>query len=291
MHKYLRSIGFGNLSRIEDQDKIIQDVLSHYDFKKVVEDENHAMFAEISKEYGMDIGITVCGVYDEDNLFHMEYYYPYFWGTQVTSYEEISVDRHTAAESFAAACNDSRVGTTMIFYVTNAAEYIDVREKGIWKETQTSVSLSGLALNGSVLLPVSSALKAPAVDPVQAEKKNSLYEAAENGDQEAIESLTMEDIDTYNMLSRRVRHEDVYTIVDSYFMPYGMECDLYNILGDITDVNSVHNPVTGERVYCLGLNCNDIPLDVCISEKDLTGEPEAGRRFKGNIWLQGRINF
>ena len=28
-----------------------------------------------------------------------------------------------------------------------------------------------------------------------------------------------------------------------------------------------------------------------INEKDLYGEPQVGRRFKGSIWLQGYINF
>jgi len=40
------------------------------------------------------------------------------------------------------------------------------------------------------------------------------------GDETAIESLTIEDIDTYSKISRRIRREDVFTIVDSCFMPY-----------------------------------------------------------------------
>lgn len=39
------------------------------------------------------------------------------------------------------------------------------------------------------------------------------------------------------------------------------------------------------------LECNDMDLDICINEKDLLGEPDVGRRFKGVIWLQGNINF
>ena len=101
----------------------------------------------------------------------------------------------------------------------------------------------------------------------------------------------MEDYDTYTMLSHRVQNEDIYTIVDSYFMPYGMECDLYNIMGDITSCEEVRNHATGEKMYELGVLCNDVPLDVCINEKDLTGEPEVGRRLKAIIWLQGRLNF
>lgn len=45
------------------------------------------------------------------------------------------------------------------------------------------------------------------------------------GDEEARESLTLEDIDTYSMISRRIVHENLFTIVDTYFMPYGKVCE------------------------------------------------------------------
>ena len=54
----------------------------------------------------------------------------------------------------------------------------------------------------------------------------------------------MEDIDAYTMIARRIQHEDVYTIVDSYFMPYGLECDLYNVMGEITECRPVKNRQT-----------------------------------------------
>ncbi len=41
----------------------------------------------------------------------------------------------------------------------------------------------------------------------------------------------------------------------------------------------------------MNIECNDMYFDICINEKDLMGVPEEGRRFKGSIWLQGRINF
>ena len=115
MHKFLRSIGFSRLRELDDLSRLIQDVLVHYDFKKTAVDEDGHLFAEISKEFAPDIGVTVCGIYDNENLFHMEYLFPFFWGSQVTSYEEIAVERHLATESFAGACDDMRVGTTLIF--------------------------------------------------------------------------------------------------------------------------------------------------------------------------------
>ena len=291
MHKYLKSIGFTNLDQKSELDKLLADVRDHYDRKKIVENEDHHLFAEISKEYGYDCGITVCGEYDEDENFQMEYYFPYFSGSQITSYEEIVVERHAGKESYAGACDDMRVGISLIYYLLNAGDYMNVRQNGMLRERQTSLTLSGLAASGTILLPVSKNVEQKEADKKLSQQRNSLIAAARNGDEDAMESLTMEDIDMYTMISRRIQHEDVYTIVDSYFMPYGIECDQYNLMGEITDCNTTVNSQTGEKLYQLGLMSNDIPLDICINEKDLLGSPEVGRRFKGVIWLQGMINF
>ena len=83
--------------------------------------------------------------------------------------------------------------------------------------------------------------------------------------------------------------EDVLSIVKSTFMPYGIESDQYSILGEIIDYTKVENSYTKETMYELKLVCNDLHFDVCINEKDLLGEPEIGRRFKGNVWMQGSL--
>ena len=115
--------------------------------------------------------------------------------------------------------------------------------------------------------------------------------AARQGDAEAIESLTLEDIDTYAAVNQRILKEDLFSIVDTLFMPYGLECDHYQVMGNIKDVEKAVNKYTKETIYQLRLECNDMNLDVCINKEDLLGEPEVGRRFKGTIWLQGHINF
>ena len=65
--------------------------------------------------------------------------------------------------------------------------------------------------------------------------------AAKNGDPAAIQGLTLDDIDTYSKVSRRLITEDVFSIVDTYMMPYGAECDLYSILGTIIEVRKTYN--------------------------------------------------
>ena len=93
------------------------------------------------------------------------------------------------------------------------------------------------------------------------------------------------------MVSRRILNEDIFSIVETYFMPYGIECDMYSVLGDILNYEVVENSYTKEKIVIMTINCNDLIFDVCINEEDLMGEPKVGRRFKGNIWLQGKIAF
>ena len=60
---------------------------------------------------------------------------------------------------------------------------------------------------------------------------------------------------------------------------------------EILSYKKVRNKRTQESVYQMKILCNDVEMDVCINEADLLGDPDEGRRFKGNLWLQGAINF
>lgn len=290
MHKFLSSIGFSKVKNKKDLDEVLKDVLENYDTKKIVDDGKHPPFVEISKEYAYDCGITVCGEYDADGEFQMEYYHPYFTGGQIATYEEVTVERHASQQSYAGGCDDLRLGITLIFYVINTADYLESRKTECDPTVRPPLRLSGLASEGMILLPVKKDPEKAAREKDSWKQKSSLLAAARDGDEEAIESLTMEDIDTYAMISRRIAREDVLTIVDNYFMPYGLECDQYSILGEITDVSRTVNARSGERLLQISVLCNDVPLDICMNAKDLMGEPEVGRRFKGQIWLQGIIS-
>lgn len=291
MHSYLKSVGFLDIAGKKDLDIILKDVISNYDEKIVVEESKGHLFTELSKLYGSNFGITVCGEYDEENVFHMEYYFPYFRGTGTSMQEEVIIEKHGGKESFAGACDDMRVGVTVIFYMQNAGEYLTQRSKGNYSRGVHGVALSGLAKKGKILLPV---MKQEGQEQKKRENtvnRGRLIAAAKNGDEEAMENLTIEDMDTYSMISERVMHEDVYSIVESCFMPYGMECDLYHIMGEILECSKVRNTRTGEQIYVMRIDCSDIEMDICINENDLMGAPEIGRRFKGVVWLQGYVDF
>ena len=285
MHKFLRAIGFSDITK-KDLDILIEEIKERPELMKVTTDSEGNEFGEFSREFAPNMGIIVRGSYLEDDSFEVEYYTPYFLGSQVTTQEPIDIEKHSEKESYAGVCDDPRIGVTLIFYLQNVADYLSER-KAHSSDVNGGALLAGLSVDGKILLPeVKKAVKAGR--PNQTDRSQLISEARD-GDEDAIESLTLEDMDTYSMLSKRVMNEDILTIVSSCFMPYGIESDQYSVLAEIVDLLEIENSLTSDIIYCMKLKCNDMVFDVCINKKDLMGEPEIGRRFRGNIWMQGTV--
>lgn len=290
MHKFLRSVGFSGITK-EELEVIFQKIIEHPTVQKVAEDSEGNEFAELSKEFGDFFGISLRGTFDEEDTFHLDYYYPYFFGSTVSTQEKPEVEKHAEKESYAGICDEVRVGVTLIFYLQNVVDYLAEKHNRLFQRQKKGVVLSALSTDGKILFPINKDEKKHKQIEEQKTERNNMIAAARNGDESAIENLTLEDIDTYSLLSRRIMREDILSIVENYFMPYGIESDQYAILGDIMDCKLLQNEYTGENIYVLDLVCNDIPFSVCINQKDLFGEPAVGRRFKGTIWLQGSICY
>ena len=174
-------------------------------------------FCEYQKEYGAGIGIAVYGDMDIHEQFHMQYYYPYFIGTGITSYADVYIEKRMDRESYVGICEDMKIGISLIFYMQNVVEYLKER-----KRTESikykSVTLSGLCDGGTVLLPVRKDKRQEKQQKEEVHNRMMLMSAARTGDPAAIESLTLDDIDTYSKVSRRLISEDVFTIVMAYLL-------------------------------------------------------------------------
>ena len=291
MHDYLRAIGFSQIKENKDVRELLKVVMLHPTAEFVTSDK-HSVFGEKVKEFSSRMGISVRGEYDEDGNFHTSYYFPYFKGSQVTMNEEITIEKQPDKDDYSGVCDHIKLGVSLIFQLLNITDYMDHLQFNNTSVFQNvPVCLSALSTSGKVILPI---LHTPS-DVCKTKdaniKRERMIAAAREGDQEAIESLTMEDIDTYAEISRRVKQEDILTIVESYFMPCGISCDQYGIMGDILTVEKVQNTMTGEWIYMLTIECNSIVFDLCINEKDLMGEPLPGRRFRGNVLMQGMVDF
>ena len=160
--------------------------------------------------------------------FRIEYYIPYFYGHGITSREQTEVQKHAEKESYAGICDEVRLGVSLIFYLQNVAEYLN--EEHFPRIVGRSVTLSALSISGKIILPMMKNEKQKKTIQKNMQNRNHLIAAARDGDEDAIENLTLADMDTYSMLSRRIAYEDVLSIVDTCFMPYGVESDQYSVI-------------------------------------------------------------
>lgn len=291
MHQYLKAIGFDNINTRYDLKELMEDVEAGFTHQTIVSYRPGEDFCELRREYGQCIGVSLCGELDDDDNFYPDYYFPYFEGSGISTYADIAIERKIEKEQYVGMCEDSKIGISLIFTLQNGIEYMRERQAGFTAGVTTSVTLSGLALSGMILLPVLKDERRLKSEQEASDNRKMLLNAARNGDQSAIETLTLDDIDIYSQVSRRLANEDVFSIVDTYFMPYGVECDLYSIMGEILAVRHRTNSATGVELYQMKLNVNEMQFDVCVPAEEVMGEPEIGRRFKGTIWLQGYINF
>lgn len=291
MHQYLKAIGFGNFSTKKELKKILGQVEKKFTHQTIISYNQSADFCEFRKDFGQGIGIALYGEMDENENFDADYYSPYFQGSGITTYSEVIVEKRIDREQYVGICEDPKVGISLIFTLKNGIDYQKESQLGGMSKLNTSVTFSGLALSGKILLPVQKSQNQIKSVNEASDNRRNLLNAARNGDQNAIETLTLDDIDIYSQVSRRLLYEDVFTIVDTYFMPYGVECDIYSIMGEILSVKEAENLITKEKLYQLRLDVNELQFDICVPKKEVLGEPEIGRRFKGNIWLQGEINF
>lgn len=325
MHRYLRAIGFSKIKKREQLQNLINEVVesnlkksntdvllkdknavnknqknsekeniekkeyyNHIDFAL---DEDDRVFAELYLDFVHGAGICVRGEFDEDNRFLYEYYFPYLTGVNVSSTEDISIERQAEKESYAGVCDDIKVGVSLIFYLQNMIPYKRLNALKLLPVQGTSLILSAMSVSGTIMMPIIKNEYQKRRSKKATSDRNELIAQARMGNEEAIESLTLEDMDTYSTISRKIQKEDVFTLVDTYFMPYGVECDQYSVLGEITAVRIDKNRISDEEVVFMTVECNELTIEICINKEDLYGEPAVGRRFKGTIWLQGYIAY
>lgn len=298
MHLYLKAVGLGSINTRREYDKLIKQIIKESIEKGTVMYSDIPYLpgdkvfpAQIKHYFNKVCGLSINGFYDpKRKSFKLDYVFPFLDGS-VESYEsEVSIGRKTEREAFNALCDEPGRGIALIFHLSNPIDYL--MSKPIMADfNDKTVRIAAMANEGTVLLPVNKSEHQ--IDKCRAATaaRNNLINLAKKGDTAAIDNLTIEDLDTYTDIYKRMHNEDVFTIVDSSFMPSGFECDSYSVVGNIVESRLLSNNYTGEDVYVMTLECNDIVFDMCINARDLIGEPAEGRRFKGRIWLQGQVEF
>ena len=162
------------------------------------------ILAEFCEDFAKDMGIAVCGEFDANDRFTYDYFYPYLRGSGISSCEDITVERHADKESYAGICDDIKVGVSLIFYLQNMVPYVKAQHTNLLPIRGTTLTLSGLSVSGRILLPISKNDRQKQKIQKASMNRNQLIAAARQGDESAIESLTLEDMDTYTSISKKI---------------------------------------------------------------------------------------
>lgn len=291
MHTYLKAIGFKQISNIKQENILLNNIIDNPQSKKLVANpyDRELLYAELTTEFMPGIGIKIIGQYDDNEKFHMEYYFPYVEGRFASVKEECYIGKKMDNTSYSGLCEDDRIGVSLIFHLINSVDYIaNINEK--MESDPKNVRISALCSDGIIMLPTIYSSQA-AQDTEETLKHVKMVAEAKNGNTEAIEKLTLAEMNTYSQIGRRIADEDVFSIVETSLIPYGMEAEVYKILGIILEMKLHVNPILKEEVYQLKVKCNGVVFDIAVNKDDLAGEPMVGRRFRGIVWLQGVVEF
>lgn len=291
MHSYLKAIGYSDIITQGDMENLIMDSLSHADEKNESKITDNTINIEYIRYVSERVGVIIRGEQDLTGKFHFSHIAPFLRGiVESCKGEEIYINKKIEADAFTGMCDDVRLGVSMIFYIQNVADYYKFASTSK-QNSMGTVHLAALAREGKVLLGTQNRVLSKVLNDKNDEAKHKLIEEARNGDQDAIQTLTLNDIDKYAIISERIKNEDVFSIVETSFVPFGSESDVYSVLCHILAARQQFNTETGEKIWIMDCVCNNVRLEICINAADLIGMPMPGMRFRGTIWLQGRIEF
>lgn len=290
MHSYLKAIGFSKLKDRAELEELFRMIIDNPTSRNEFIKENGKVFVEIEKKVSKNMGIIIRGEESVNGQFYIEHYFPVFYSNIVSTKEEITINKKVDADAYTGMAEDIRLGVSLIFYLQNVVEYFEAC-KVVKESIPFPMKLSALSLKGKILLPIEKTEPTQKNTVTDIQYRRQLINEAKKGNQEAIDSLTIDDIDLYAAISRRVKREDLYSIVETSFTPYGSESDNYTVLGTIVDIETEINEISKEEIYNLTVSCNDLILQLCVNKEDVLGEPMIGRRYKGHIWLQASIDF
>jgi hypothetical protein len=268
----------------------IIDKASYRAFLQNAEDDEY-LFSEMRMDLGDGYGVMLTGNFCGEQEFEFESLIPFVENPGISTYEESSVETRTDGASYAGLCDDLNVGAPIIYRLLNGVEFLRSGAQEIDLIPGVPLSLSGLSVEGTVMLPIYKTEQERRAARDIASRRRRTMSKARQGDQNAMNDLNTEERNTFTILYDRMDQEDLFTLVDTYFIPTGVECDLYSIVAEIRSCEMTVNPITLDQVCVLTLAIDELSFTIAINQKDLLGEPLPGRRFKGIVWLQGILRF
>ena len=289
MESPIAAVGFSKTDSEYKIEDIVGEILDSPTKQIASRMENSDILAEYSKIFAEDIYVMVRIVVkagQKDTKIQVEQCEPFVDSHHVIQVEDLVVECIDDEYTYYAVCEEKETGMQFIFWLHNVVEYIEALET---KKTFNEIKIAGLAMEGTVILPIEKNEEEEEVEKEERQKLKAMIQKAREGDEEAKEKLEQEERELDEQLKERMLEEDFLSIMSGYFVPTTLVDATYAVLGEITEIKVKKNKKTGEGMYLFVLNVNDMPLEIVVNKKTLVGEPSVGMRFMGTCWLQGNI--
>ena len=153
MHKYLRAIGFSKYNKKRELRPLLDLVIQSSTASSLIT-EGDEVYGHISRAFGDRFGLRLYGEYGKGQAFEPEYYFPYADSDVVSTTVPCVVERHADKNSYGGMCEEPMIGVSLIFYLSNGLEYMRRVKNKQESSRITGVSLTGLCLDGKILLPL-----------------------------------------------------------------------------------------------------------------------------------------
>ncbi|MCT4545050.1 MAG: DUF3881 family protein [Vallitalea sp.] len=289
MEKYLNAVGFKKYVQDQQVKEVIQQVINNPTEKYISNYCEDKIKIELCKKYDDELGIIIRGELDEKEEIKILAVIPYKKGNIIMDINEVDVINTDDKDDYYVYFEDEKTGNPITFYLQNVVDYLDIKDDE--KVYIENIKLVALSIEGTVILPVEKEDVDVILEKEEEKWRASLLELAREGDEEAIGLLESDAKQAAELFKQRCQQEDLLTILEGYFIPYGLNDAEYSILGTIDDFCIKVNSFTKEEVYILDVTCLNFKMQVCINKEDLIGIPSKGMRFKAICHIQGHIEF
>jgi hypothetical protein len=290
----LKAIGFSKIQTEKDVYEIIPSVMQHPTRQvEMVQNKNQKTIEYLKKIAERTYVLVRASILTEEDEHRvvLEQCDPYIEARENLAVQDIDVDDFddeimSTDSSYFVACEHIDTGMQIIFSMQNIIEYVKGKKQ---KKEIYKINLAALAYEGTIVLPIEKDEEEEKFEKEERDKLKSILKRAREGDEEARSMLEKEEEEIDKQLKERLREEDFLSVMSGYFICDDFSDPIYEILGEIKEVETRTNIMTKEEMYVLVLDVNDMPLEVIINKNELIGFPSPGMRFMGTCWLQGQV--
>lgn len=291
MHTFLRAVGFSQYKSRKQLEKVYRAILNSPNRKIVTSVSVDTSLIQFEKDFGDSIGLCLIGEFDINNTLSIEHCFPYIKGESYLQFDRIALNKKSDVEAYLGAGDDYTLDEPVIFYLQNIADYAKSKWFNYSNRGFTEVKFSALSVNGTIILGVHKDIKQPSMGSQLKKLHDDFPLLSPSETLDTLENITLDHIEATALIASRMRNEDLLSIIDTSLIPSGFEFDQYMVIGTILKVTEATNHFTGELVYNLLVEVTDFIINIAINSIDLQGEPKEGRRFRGEIWLQGHVKI